>query len=70
MLRLLKSLTVPRDGWAQCTPPTDAQRLAAYERRLGEHRARMRLRAAAVQHVIDQHTADRVRPRIVPRLPA
>ena len=70
MTSVLRSLFRPRDPWADCTPPTDAERLALYERRLGEHRARQRLRAAAIQHVVDQHTAARVRPRIQPRLPA
>ena len=70
MHKLLQSLLKPRDPWAGCTPPTDAERLAQYERRLGEHRARQRLRAAAIQHVVDQHAAARVRPRSQPRLPA
>lgn len=70
MRSLLQSLIRPRDAWAACTPPTEAERLAAYERRLGEHRARQRLRDAAVCHVIDQHCAQRVQIRIVPRLPA
>lgn len=70
MIRFLKSLAQPRDAWAACTPPSDAERLAAYERRLGEHRSRQRLRDAAVRHVIDQHSAQRVQTRIVPRLPA
>lgn len=70
MRTLLQSLIRPRNPWAQCTPPTEAERLAQYERRLGEHRARQRLRDAAVRHVIDQHSAQRVQTRIVPRLPA
>ena len=70
MRSILRRLLTSRDPWAQCTPPSPAERLAHYERRLGEHRARQRLRAAAVQHVVDQHAAARVRPRVSPRLPA
>lgn len=81
MRTLLKSLLWPRDLWAPCTPLSPDERLAAYERRLGryyaaqelsrgEQRARQRLRDAAVRHVIDQHSAQRVQTRIVPRLPA
>ena len=69
-MKLLKSLLAPRSRWAQCTPPTEAERLAQYERRLGEHRARQRLRAAAIAHVIDHRCAARVAPRAQPRLPA
>jgi hypothetical protein len=70
MPNLLRTLLTGRSRWSQCTPLTDAERLAQYELRLGQHRARQRLRAAAIQHVIDQHTAARVQPRIQPRLPA
>lgn len=70
MRNLLRTLLTARDPWAQCTPATPAERLAQYEIRLGQHRARQRLRAAAIQHVVDQHAAARVRPRIQPRLPA
>lgn len=69
-MQFLKTLIRPRNPWAQCTPLTPAERLADYELRLGQHRARQRLRAAAMQHVVDQHTAARVRARIQPRLPA
>ena len=70
MPHFLRSLIAPRNPWAHCTPPTEAERLAQYERRLGEHRARQRLRAAAIAHVIDHHSAARVAPRVQPRLPA
>ena len=69
MTSLLLKLVTARNPWAQCTPLSDAERLALYEIRLGQHRARQRLRDAAVQHRIDRYTASRIQPRVQPRLP-
>lgn len=53
--------------WAQCQPPREEERLAQWERRLGEHRAQQRLRAARVAKDFDARAG--VRPYFAPRLP-
>jgi len=55
-----------RDPWSQCTPASQAERLAIYERRLGEHRARQRLRAASADQIADHQQADRIGGRAQP----
>lgn len=67
MIAFLRALFLPRPGMAGCTPPTEAERLAAYERRLGEHKALERLRQARVAQLLDERAA--VRPVIRPKLP-
>jgi len=57
-MRPLLWLIEARDPWSQCTPASPAERLAIYERRLGEHRARQRLRAAATQQIADHQQAE------------
>lgn len=42
------------------TPPTDAERLAHYELRMGQHRARKRLQAAKVRELLDHRSARQV----------
>lgn len=53
--------------WQQCTPPTEEERLAQWERRLGEWRAQQRLRAARVARDFDARAG--VRLYFSPRLP-
>lgn len=64
--RLLHFL-FPPSRMAGCTPPTKAERLALYERRLGEHRAQERLRDARIEQLCDERAI--VRPKITPKLP-
>ena len=65
--RFLSALFFPAPRMAGCTPPTEADRLAAYERRLGEHKAQERLRQARALQVFDDRAT--VRPKISPKLP-
>lgn len=66
--RFLTHLFCPPPRMAGCTPRTEAQRLADYELRLGQHKAAERLRQARAAQVFDQHAI--VRTKIEPKLPA
>jgi hypothetical protein len=67
LIRLLRFLFPPH-RMAGCTPLRDEERLAEYERRLGEHKAQRRLREARVSQLLDEKTV--IRPKITPKLPA
>lgn len=67
MFRRLWNFLFPPDPWAQCEPPTEAQRLAMWERRRGEYLAEQRLRQARVSQLIDMRAS--VRRKITPMLP-
>ena len=54
---------------AEYTPPTDYERLASYERRLGEYKAQQWLRNGRIAQVFDARTAEKVRQPFYPRLP-
>jgi len=58
----------PPSKWARCQPMTEAERLALYELRMGQHKAEQRMRAARVSQVIDNRAT--VRPAIKPKLPS
>lgn len=68
MLHKLWRFFFPPDQWASCEPPSEAQRLAQWELRLGQHRAAERLRAERVQRVMDMRAT--VRVKYNPNLPA
>lgn len=51
---------MPKKNQQSTAQPTNAQRLAAWERRLGEHRARKRIQAERVYQLIDQRNARRI----------
>lgn len=65
--RILRFL-FPPSRWQGCHRPSDAQRLAAYEVRMGEHRAQQRLRAERIAQQLDAVAI--VRTKVTPRLPA
>lgn len=68
MKTFLRSLLFPPSPWRQCHVPTNGERLAQYERRLGEHRAQQRLRDERMAQAIDARAI--VRPVVTPKLPA
>ncbi len=47
----------------------DYERMAAYERRLGEHKASQWMRNERVAQAFDARTSESVRPKITPKLP-
>lgn len=68
MLRsFLTHLFCPPPRMAGCTPQTESERLALWERRLGEERAQRRLRDARVAQLIDERAI--VRVKVTPKLP-
>lgn len=50
---------MPRKNRQSTAQPTNAQRLAAWERRMGEHRARKRIQAERVRQRTDIRAAAR-----------
>ena len=60
MLCLIRTLLFPRSRLAGCTPPTLGQRLAEWERRRGEHRARKALQRERVRHKLRAREARRL----------
>jgi hypothetical protein len=69
MIRFLRFLLAPPSRWSGCHQPTDYERLAAYERRLGEHKAAQWLRNERVAQAFDARTSESVRPKFTPKLP-
>jgi hypothetical protein len=69
ILHAIRKLFFPVSRWSQCHAPTDYERLAAYERRLGEHKAQQWLRNERIAQVFDSRTASSVRPKFSPKLP-
>lgn len=67
---ILRTLLIAPSRWRRCHAPTQAERVAQYELRLGQHRAALALRKATTAQVFDLATARSVRPKIAPRLPA
>lgn len=66
-IRALWQFLFPPSKWQQCQPMTDAERLAAFEIRMGQWKAAERMRAARVAQVFDDRAT--VRPKIQPKLP-
>ncbi len=69
MINWLKNLLCPPSRWSGCHAPTDYERMAAYERRLGEHKASKWMRNERVAQAFDARTSESVRPKITPKLP-
>lgn len=66
--RLLRFL-FPPSRWSGCHAPTDYERLAAYEKRLGEYKAAQWLRNERIAQTFDARTSQSVRPKFTPKLP-
>ncbi len=60
----------PPSRWQGCHAPTDYERLADYERRLGEHKAAQWMRNERIAQVFDARTAEGVRQPFTPKLPS
>jgi len=69
LLQRLSWLFFPPSRWQGCHTPTDYERLATYERRLGEYKAQQWLRNERIAQVFDQATASRVKSAFTPKLP-
>jgi hypothetical protein len=69
MIRFLRFLFAPPSRWNGCHQPTDYERLAAYERRLGEHKANQWLRNERIAQAFDARTSESVRAPFQPKLP-
>lgn len=69
MWRKLLRFLFPPSRWNGCHAPTDYERLASYERRLGEHKAQQWMRNERVSQAFDYVAATRVRPKFKPKLP-
>jgi hypothetical protein len=69
LLTRLSRFLFPPSRWQGCHAPTEYERLAAYERRLGEHKAQQWIRNERIAQVFDSATAQRVRPKFNPKLP-
>jgi hypothetical protein len=74
MIHFLKFLFAPPSPWRGCQPPTEYQRMAAYERRLGkywldhyEQKAQEWERLERVSKDFDARAT--VRPAFKPKLP-
>jgi hypothetical protein len=66
--RFLRHLFCPAPRMAGCTPKTEADRLADWEIRLGQHKAQERLRQARAAQLLDERAI--VRTKVAPKLPA
>jgi len=66
MNRALKRFLFP-DPWAGTKPPDQWEREAAWERRMGEHRAQQALRKRRVFRDFDERAT--VALKVVPKLP-
>ena len=66
--RLLRFL-FPPSRWQGCHAPTDYERLADYEIRLGKHKAAQWLRNERIAQAFDARTSESVRPKYEPKLP-
>lgn len=64
--RLLRFL-FPPSQWEGCHAPTAYERMALYERRLGEHKAQQWMRNERIAQVFDQRAT--VRQKFTPKLP-
>jgi hypothetical protein len=71
LVRRVRNFLFP-NRWSGCNEPLPEERLATWERRLGEHRAQQRLRQARVHRDIDARAARSPTVRVGqrPRLPA
>lgn len=65
----IRKVFVAPDPWRGCHVPTDAERLAQYHLRLGQHKAALAMKAAKSAQVIDLYTARSVRAAVKPKLP-
>jgi hypothetical protein len=68
MPRWLRRLLFPPSRWQGCHAPTEYERMAAYERRLGEHKASQWMRNERVAQAFDARAA--VQPKVTPKLPS
>ena len=59
----------PPSRWHRCQPMNDAERLAAFEIRMGRWRAEERMRRARVDQLFDERASATVKPKVTPRLP-
>jgi hypothetical protein len=57
----------PPSKWSGCDAPSDYDRLAAYEIRLGQHKAKQWLRNQRIAQVFDSRAT--VQPKVTPKLP-
>jgi hypothetical protein len=60
----------PPSRWQGCHAPTAYERLADYERRLGEHKAAQWIRNERIAQVFDSRTSESVRRKFTPKLPS
>jgi hypothetical protein len=58
----------PPSKWSGCDQPSDYDRLAAYEIRLGQHKAKQWLRNQRIAQVFDSRAT--VQPKVTPKLPS
>lgn len=68
MIGFLRSLLFPPSRWRQCKAPTNAERLAQFKRRMGEHNAQQCLLAESRAQAFDARAI--VRPVVNPKLPS
>lgn len=69
MISFLRALFAPPSRWRGCHAPSQYERLAEYERRLGEYKAQVWLRNERVAQAFDARTSQSVRPKFTPMLP-
>jgi hypothetical protein len=68
MIRRLLRFLFPPSPWKGCHAPTAYERMAAYERRLGEHKAQNWMRNERIAQVFDSRAT--VQAKVAPKLPA
>lgn len=68
ILRFLKNLFLPPSRWQGCHAPTDYERMASYERRLGEYKAQQWMRNQRLAQAFDARAT--VQVKVSPKLPS